>query len=232
MIHKSQGHRKRLRERFLTSGLSGFADYEVIELLLTLATPRQDCKDRAKAALVKFGTFQNVMEAPTSELIKIKGIGETNVFGIKLAKEIAQRYLSKKFVGKDIISNSKELFDYLFFKLRDKDKEFFCVIYLDIKNRVIDAEKLFQGSITSAIVYPREVVKAAIEKKAASVMFAHNHPSGDPIPSTEDFKITKKLTSALCAVDIKVYDHIIIGDNKYYSFADNGHIDTKNGKNK
>ena len=178
--HKGKGHRQRLKERFLASGLSGFADYEVIELLLTLATPRKDCKDAAKAALKRFQTFQNVFESSTQELCEVKGIGPKNVFGIKLIHAVANRYLEKKLTSKDPVTNSKELFDYLNHSIRDKSRECFYVVFLDAKNKVITTRMLFQGTLTSSSVYPREVVLAALNHNAAALIFAHNHPSGDP----------------------------------------------------
>jgi len=222
--HKGEGHRQRLRERFLNSGLSGFHDYEVIELLLTLATPRKDCKDTAKEALKRFKTLQGVLEASSKELCDVKGIGTKNLLGIKLIKAVADRYLEKKLVEKYNVSNSKELFDYLYHSMRDKSRECFKAIYLDAKNRVIGTETLFQGTLTASSVYPREVVKAALNHRAAALIFAHNHPSGDPNPSKEDVSLTRQLLFACRVMGITVHEHLIIGDNRYFSFADQGHI--------
>jgi DNA repair protein RadC len=223
-MHKGEGHRQRLREKFLESGLSGFADYEVIELLLTLATPRRDCKQPAKDALKKFKTLQSVIEAAPAELCEIKGIGEKNLFGIKLIKETCKRYLKKRAIGKKYAENPKELLEYLCYDMSEKDREIFKVVYLDANNRVLDIEKLFEGSLTESAVIPREIVKAALSHKAAAVIFVHNHPSGIPLPSEQDIIITKELMLACHVVSIEVYDHIIIGKNKYYSFSENGHI--------
>jgi len=220
-----EGHRERLREKFLRSGLSGFHDYEVIELLLTLATPRRDCKGPAKAALQHFKTLQGVLEAHPAELSAIPGIGPKNLFGIKLIKAVADRYLLKAIIHKDPISNSRSLFEYLYHTLRDKSRESFKVFSLDAKNRVIAAETLFEGTLTASQVYPREVVASALNQRAAALIFAHNHPSGDPAPSTEDFAVTRQLMFACRVMGIAVHDHIIIGDNRYFSFADEGHIE-------
>lgn len=228
-IHnKGEGHRERLRDKFLLSGLSGFHDYEVIELLLTLATPRKDCKEAAKAALQKFNTFQGVLEASPGELCEIKGIGPVNLFGIKLVNEAVNRYLEKKLINKNPISNSKELFDYLNHNLRDKNIECFKVIFLDAKNKVIRTETLFKGSLTSSSVYPREVARAALDYHAAALIFAHNHPSGDPAPSSEDISVTRQLIFACKVMGVTVHEHIVIGDNKYFSFADHGYIEKIN----
>lgn len=222
--HKGEGHRRRLREKFLESGLSGFHDYEVIELLLTLAMPRRDCKDIAKAALVRFKTLQGVLEALPVQLQEIKGIGPQNVFGIKLIQAVADRYLEKRLENKDIISHSKALFEYLYYNMRDKSRECFKVIHLDAKNQVLGVETLFEGTLSTTAVYPREVIQSALNHHAAALIFAHNHPSGDPAPSPDDIALTQKLIFCCSIMDITVHEHIVIGDSRYFSFADEGHI--------
>ena len=223
-IHKGDGHRKRLREKFLNSGLLGFHDYEVIELLLTLGTPRKDCKNAAKSALKRFKTLQGVIEASVKELCQVDGIGPKNLFGVKLIKEVADRYLEKRLIEKDNVSNSKELFDYLYYSMRDISRECFKVIYLDAKNKVIETETLFKGTLTASSVYPREVVAAAMNHHSAALIFAHNHPSGDPKPSKEDISLTRQLLFACRMMGIIVHEHLVIGDNRYFSFADQGYI--------
>jgi DNA repair protein RadC len=222
--HKGEGHRKRLREKFLAYGLSGFQDYEIVELLLTLGTPRRDCKDAAKDAMKKFKSLQCVLEAPDDELLAVFGIGPHNLFGIRLIRAVAERYLEKRLINQVLIHNSKELFDYLYMLMRDKARERFMAVYLDAKNRVIDTETLFEGSLTSTSVYPREVVASALRNKAAALIFAHNHPSGDPQPSGDDINITQQLVAACKIVGITVHEHLVIGNNQYFSFADNGYI--------
>jgi DNA repair protein RadC len=222
--HKGQGHRRRLRERFMTAGLDGFHDYEVVELLLTLATPRQDCKQAAKQALNRFETLPGVLEASDVQLCEVDGLGPRNIFGLKLIKAVAERYLIKKLEHKDALNNSGVLFDYLKHRIRDKQREYFEVIYLDAKNRVLSTQTLFQGTLTASSVYPREVVRAAMDHNAAALIFAHNHPSGDPAPSSEDGAITRRLVFACRLVDIVVHEHIVIGDDRYFSFADQGYI--------
>lgn len=222
--HKGEGHRKRLREKFLVSGLSGFHDYEVIELLLTLATPRKDCKDAAKNSLKRFKTLQGVLEASPAALCEVSGIGPKNLLGIKLIKAVADRYLKKRLIHKDPLNNSKELFDYLYHGIRDKSRECFNVLFLDAKNRVITTETLFEGTLTASSVYPREVIIAALNHQAAALIFAHNHPSGDPKPSPEDISITRQLIFSCRVMGITVHEHLIIGDNRYFSFADQGYI--------
>lgn len=222
--HGSDGHRQRLRERFLKAGLEGFHDYEVIELLLTLATPRKDCKQAAKKALERFQTLAGVIEAGEEELMEIEGLGRKNILGVKLIKAVADRYLESRIIRKDPISNPRALFEYLYHSMSGGDRECFRALYLDAKNRVLRTELLFEGTLTAGSVYPREVVKNALKHQAAAVIFAHNHPSGDPEPSAADFSITRMLVFACMTMGIAVHEHLVIGANTYYSFADNGHI--------
>lgn len=222
--HKAAGHRQRLREKFLKSSLAGFHDYEVIELLLTLATPRKDCKDAAKAALKKFKSLQGVFEASPQELCEVDGIGPKNSLGIKLIKAVSERYLASKLEKKNALNNSKELFDYLYHSIRDKRRECFQVVFLDAKNRVIGTNTLFEGTLTASAIYPREVVLAALNHNAAAIIFAHNHPSGDPMPSVDDVAITRQLVLANRVMGITVHEHLVIGNNRYFSFADQGYI--------
>jgi DNA repair protein RadC len=228
--HKGAGHRGRLRERFLTGGLEGFLDYEVVELLLTLATPRKDCKEAAKRAMVRFKTLPGVLEADPGELQEVPGIGPKNLLGLKLIKAVADRFLAKKVVGREVICNSAELFAYLNSTIRDKSRECFVAVFLDTKNRVIAMETLFEGTLTASSVYPREVVRAALQHHAAALIFAHNHPSGEPRPSAEDRAITRQLVFAGRIMGISVHEHLIIGDSRYFSFADQGYIARMNAE--
>jgi DNA repair protein RadC len=222
--HKGEGHRKRLREKFLKSGLKGFHDYEVIELMLSLNTPRKDCKQSAKLLLKKFRTLQGVFEADSNALCRIKGVGPANSFGIKLIKQVSDRYLENKIYSKDVVQNSEDLLQYLNQLIGYKVKEVFAGIFLDAKNRVLISKILFTGTLTTSSVYPREVIKEALQQNAASVIFAHNHPSGDIEPSKSDIKITKDLLFALKYVGIIVHEHMIVGNEGFYSFAAHGLI--------
>lgn len=222
--HKGDGHRKRLRDRFLEYGLSGFQDYEVIELLLTLGTPRKDCKDTAKALIKRFKTLTGVFEASPAELAETDGVGQTNQLGIRLIRDVAERYLETGLRDKDAIHCSDDLLRYLNMAIRDKRKECFVAVFLNAKNRVITTTVLSSGTLTASSVYPREVVQAALDHRAAAMIFAHNHPSGDPGPSKEDIAVTRKLVFACRVMGITVHEHLIIGGNDHYSFADNGYI--------
>ena len=221
----SAGHRKRLREKFIKSGLKGFHDYEIIELLLSLGTPRKDCKQPAKEALKRFKTLRGVLEASPEELQQIDGIGPHNAFGVKLAQEVAREFLKERIIDKPIYKSAKEIFDYLYHSMRDLKKEVFKVIYLNNQNQIIETEDLFEGTINSISISPREVIESAIKNNAASLIFTHNHPSGNPEPSNSDSDLTKDLVYAGSIMQIRVLDHIIIGENKYFSFAGEGLIE-------
>ena len=228
-IKSQEGHRKRLRGKFIRSGVSGFHDYEIVELLLTLGTPRKNCKQQAKEAIKKFKSLKGVLETPMEKLQEIDGIGLHNAFGIKLFQEISERYLKERIIGKKInLKSSKEVYDYLFQSMQKNEKEIFKVLFLDAKNRLINTEDLFEGTLNSSIVYPREIMKKAINYNAVSLIFVHNHPSGNPEPSQSDKDITKNLVNAGKFMQIKILDHIIIGDNRYFSFADDGLIEEYN----
>lgn len=222
MKHKGDGHRKRLREKFLRSGINAFHDYEIVELLLTLGTPRRDCKKQAKEAIKRFKGFRGVLSANIDELTEVKGIGKINSFGIKLFQEISERYLKEKIKDtKIILKSSKEVFDYLYQSMLSQKIEVFKVLFLDGKNKLLETGDMFKGSLSSSAVYPREIIKSAIKYNASGLIFVHNHPSGDSDPSESDKEITENLVNACKVMQIKVLDHIIIGDSKYFSFVDN-----------
>jgi DNA repair protein RadC len=200
---RSAGHRRRLREKFLASGLAGFHDYEIIELLLSLGTPRRDCKPQAKEAIKRFKTLRGVMEAPLEELRKIDGIGPHSAFGIKLVQEVAREFLRERITDKPVYQSAQEIFDYLYHSMRDLKKEVFKVLYLNSQNQIIETQDISVGTVN----------------------FAHNHPSGNPEPSQSDKDLTRDLVYAGSILRIRVLDHVIIGDNRYYSFSGEGLIE-------
>ena len=221
-IQQSTGHYARLRQRFLNIGIDGFLDYEVVELLLKLADNRRDQKPTAKALINEFRSLKGVLEASPNRLLTIKGIGPSNIFGLKLIQAVARRYLKDRIIGEDYVRSSKDVFTYLQHELRDKNIEVFMVILLTSQNKIIDSVELFEGTLTTSAVYPREVIKIILEQDAASVVFVHNHPSGNPNPSSDDIAITKKLKSACETIEVILHDHIIIAEDKITSFADKG----------
>ncbi len=213
------GHRKRLKERFLKSGLVGFHDYEIVELLLIMGTPRRDCKQYAKQLIERFHSLRGVLDASTEELESVHGIGPHNAICIKLVHEVARKFLKGKALDKPVCASAPEVFDYLYHSMRDRKKELFKVLYLDSQNRILEIVDLFEGTVNASAVHPREVMEGALNHNAVSIIFAHNHPSGNPKPSNNDKEATKDLVYAGHIMNIKVLDHIIIGDNNYFSFA-------------
>jgi len=220
-----RGHRKRLREKFLKSGLAAFHDYEIVELLLSLGTPRRDCKAPAKEAIKRFQTLRGVLEAPAAELQQIAGIGAASAFGIKLVQEVAREFLKARILEKPFYRSSQEVFDYLYHAMRDLKKETFKVIYLNSQNQIIDTVDISEGTVNGSSVAPREVIEGAIKNSGTALIFVHNHPSGNPEPSASDISLTRELVYAGRIMRLRVLDHIIIGDNRYYSFAAGGHIE-------
>jgi len=221
---KGEGHRRRLRDKFVEGGLERFSDEEVVEFLLTLGTPRKDVKPQAREALKKFGSLSGVLSAPRAKLVEIPGIGPKNALYLNLVHQVAGRYLRDRAAGKEFFSSSRAVFDYLFHAMRDLKREVFKVLFLNRKNELIADRDVFLGGLTGSAVYPGEIMALALEHKAAALVFVHNHPSGDPSPSPEDRKLTRDLVWAACLLLIQVLDHIIIGRQSYYSFADEGLI--------
>ncbi len=218
---KGAGHRQRLRDRFLERGLEGFTDAEVLELLLSFGTPRSDCKAPARAALKHFGSLAAVLEAPLPSLREIKGIGPKNAFAVHFIQAVSSRYLNERLKGKRYLHSSSEVRDYLIHSLRGLKKEVLTVIYLDSSHAIIDSETVAEGTINVNTVYPRELVKKALEQNASAMIIAHNHPSGSLEPSSQDLQLTRTLSLLGSMMQIQLLDHIIIGDGSY-SFADNG----------
>jgi DNA repair protein RadC len=223
-----EGHRKRLRERFDQSGLEAFLDYEIVELLLTLGTARKDCKPQAKEAIKRFKTLRGVLEASPGELQRIKGITAHNIFVIKFMQEISREFLKEQVLDKLYCRSSREVFDYLYHSMRDRKKEVFKVMFLDSQNRVVEIEDLFEGTLNASAIYPREIIEGAVKHNAAALIFVHNHPAGNPQPSDNDKQITQDLVFVGNIMQIRILDHIVIGDNRYFSFADAGLIEQYN----
>jgi DNA repair protein RadC len=218
-MNSNSGHRARLREKFLSGGLSGFLDYEIVELLLTLGTPRRDCKQIAKLAIKRFSNLEGVLNAPIESLQQIKGLGPSNVFGLKLFQAISEIYNQQLIPHKIKVDSPQKLADFLMVKIGNKKKEYFTVICLDSRNTIIKIiDGLFIGTLTTSIVHPREVFKEALDCSAASIIIAHNHPSGDTSPSDQDIAITKKLLEVGKIMGIEVLDHIIVSSKQYTSF--------------
>ena len=213
---KNSGHRKRLKERFFASGLDGFLDYEIVELLLTLGTPRRDCKSQAKAAIVKFKGLNGVLTASAEQLGQIKGIGLSNSIGIQIFNALLERYHRELINSETIFNSPRSIFDYLRAKIGNEQKEHFVLLFLDTKNKLILSEVSI-GTLNASLVHPREVFSQAVLSHASHVIVAHYHPSGDPTPSDQDVKTTRRLVEAGKILGISVLDHMIITSDKYVS---------------
>jgi DNA repair protein RadC len=212
------GHRARLRERFLAAP-GAVPDYEVLEVLLFGANPRGDTKPLAKALLARFGTLGRVLAADAVDLARVDGCGEAAIAMLKAAREASLRVLRHEAAaGGNVLSSWQKLLDYCNARMAENPIEEFRVIFLDRKNGLIADEPQSRGTVDHTPVYPREVVKRALELHASACILVHNHPSGDPAPSRADIEMTRLIRDALKAVDIELHDHVIIGRGRHASF--------------
>jgi DNA repair protein RadC len=216
-----------LRERFERSGLSGFHDHEILELLLTYAIPRKDVKPIAKALLSTFGNnLASVFDAPIAALQRIDGIGQNAAVLINLVPRLFDSYQSSRWTREETFSSTASAVTYLAARLGTERNEIFCVLALDSQNRLIAMEQTQRGSVNRTAVFPRLVVEACLKHRATAVILAHNHPGGGPHPSQADVQLTLRLKKILGDLDIVVHDHIIIaGPDQHYSFAQNGGLE-------
>ncbi len=220
---KGEGHRERLRDKFLKRGIGALNDDEVLELLLTLGTPRRDCKEAARALLKRFGSLAQVLDASPDALQEVRGVGPHNSFAIGFIQSVARRYLDQRLLQRDYLRSSRDVAAFLNHQMRHLQKEVFMVLFLDSSLAILGAETLFEGTLATNVVYPRELVKMAMERHAAAIVIAHNHPSGNQTPSAADRQLTSKLFLSCQLMDIRLLDHLIIGhEDKPYSFADHG----------
>ncbi len=218
---KGTGHRGRLRDRFLESGVDGLSNIEILELLLSFGTPRSDCKEAATELLKEYGSFSKVLDAPGRSLLKIKGIGPKNSFALQFIQAVASHYLKDRIRGKRYLHSSKEVADYLIYSMRGLKIEVLTVLFLDSSHAIIDTEIVAEGTLNVNTIYPREIIKRAMDYHAAALILAHNHPSGSLIPSPQDIKLTKTLFFLCTCMQVQLLDHLIIGEGTY-SFADEG----------
>ncbi|MDE3061275.1 MAG: DNA repair protein RadC [Pseudomonadota bacterium] len=218
------GHRKRLRERFLVSGAEALADYEILEMILFPAKPVGDVKPMAKNLIAAFGSFGQVLMAEPQALMKVEGINEAAVAAIKTAKAAAERLLKEEVAEKPVIKSWTQLLDYCRIHLGYAKNEEFHILFLDHKLQLLADERQQRGTVDHTPVYPREVVKRALELGASSLILVHNHPSGDVQPSKADIEVTKQIVDAARPLSIGVHDHLIIGAKKHFSFKSKGLI--------
>jgi DNA repair protein RadC len=218
------GHRQRLRQRFLEGGAEALPDYELLELILCLAIPKKDVKPLAKTLLARFGGFGEVIHADLPALLAITGIKETSAAAIKIVGAAALRLARAQAIGKPVLSSWDSLLDYCRISLAHLAQERFHLLFLDRKNVLIADEIQQKGTIDHTPVYPREVVKRALELNASAIIMVHNHPSGDPTPSQADIEMTGRIRDATGPVGIILYDHLVIGKSGNFSFRSNGLI--------
>ena len=212
------GHRQRVRERFLKLGGDAFEDYELLELALQLIVPRKDTKQLAKALLKEFGSFSGVFSASPDRLAKIPGLGDTSVAHLKVIQAVAVRFGRDRIaLEKPVLSSWSELIDYCRAQMAYESIEQFRILFLDKKNRLIADEVQQTGTVDHTPVYPREVIKRALEHSATALILVHNHPSGDPAPSSADVRMTREISDVAKPLGITLHDHIIIGKSGHAS---------------
>jgi len=222
--HPGAGHRGRLRDKFLAHGLAKFTDEEALELLLTLATPRRDCKQQARALLKKLGGLRAVLEAEPSALAAVEGVGPKNILGLKLVPAVARRYLEDRLKSGASLEDPAKAADFLQLTMGPLKQEVFRVLLLDGRRRVLAVEDLFAGTLDQAAVYPREVVGRALAAGASALVAAHNHPGGELRPSVDDRRLTRQLYFACAGVGLELADHLIVTSQGLYSFAAAGEM--------
>jgi len=216
------GHRQRLRERFSEHGFDGFHDYEVLELLLTYAIPRSDVKPIAKRLLDAFGTLAGVFDAPVVELAQVKGMGEKAAVFLNVVKQAELRYLASDLPGKTVFDRPEKVKAHLRFLVQGRGMECFGAIFTDQQHRHLATQIMFEGTVDRTAVYPRNLMKRALELDAKGLVLFHNHPGGTTHASDEDVALTKRMAEACEPLDIKVLDHFIIAGTQVLSFKEEG----------
>lgn len=217
-------HRRRIKERYIQNGLGAFHEYEILELILTYAVLRKDVKPTAKDLISRFGSLRAVLDAPFEELVAVRGMGTHSAILIRLIRDCVEHYLRRQMTQADCINSPQALVRYCTAAMAHAPDEQFRVIYLNTKNMVISDEVLQQGTIDHTAVYPRRVAEQALRRHAKALIFVHNHPSGDPLPSAQDRDLTRTLCKAVEPLAITVHDHIIVGRHGYYSFREQGDL--------
>jgi DNA repair protein RadC len=211
------GHRERLRGRFREAGADAVSDYELLELLLFRALPRRDVKPLAKMLLEKFGSFAEVITAPAARLAEVKGLGDSGATELKIVQAAASRLLRGQVKKRPALSSWSAVLDYCRTAQAFADRELFRVLFLDKRNQLIADEVQQTGTVDHTPVYPREVVKRALELSATAIILVHNHPSGDPTPSHADIQMTQQIIAVAQPLGISVHDHIIVGKEGHAS---------------
>ncbi|MCJ8138347.1 RadC family protein [Falsirhodobacter halotolerans] len=217
-------HRKRLRARFSDGGAVAMPDYELLELLLFRSIPRQDVKPLARLLLDTFGDLNRVVTAPAARLTAVKGVGETVAQDLKILEAVAQRMMRARVMHRPVLSSWDALLDYCHTAMAHRETEQFRVLFLDRKNVLIADEEQAQGTVDHVPVYPREVMKRALELNASAIIVVHNHPLGDPTPSQSDIAMTVQIQDAGQVLGVTLHDHLIIGKERELSFRASGYL--------
>ncbi|OPX45941.1 hypothetical protein CLHUN_04160 [Ruminiclostridium hungatei] len=215
-----QGHRQRVKTRFLTEGLDGFEDHQVLEMLLFFCIPMKDTNDLAHKMINEFGSLAGLFEADPKDICKRCGVSENTAVLVSFIPSLSRRYFNRKWGDKPVLNSSSKAGEYSVSLFAGRTYEVFFVICLDSQNRVNYAALVHEGTINESPVYPRLIVETVLRHQANSVILAHNHPGGSLQPSQDDIAITKKITSALEPISVKVMDHIIVAGDKYMSFKE------------
>lgn len=215
---------ERPREKLLKSGAVSLSNVELIAILLRTGIKGNSAIDLAISMLSHFGSLRAIQKASSSEILNIKGLGEAKACSLIASMEMAKRILTEELKDRADISHPEDIISLLKYNLRDLDHEIFWVLFLTIKNSLIEIKEMFRGGISTASVYPREIIKEALKIGSAGIIIAHNHPSGDTTPSRDDIVITKRIKNACLLFDISLIDHIIIGSNSFLSFAREGFL--------
>jgi DNA repair protein RadC len=218
------GHRARMREIIIARGGNALPDYMVLEMLLFFAQPKGDTKPLAKHLINIFGSFAGVLTAPTEKLLEVTGVGEHTVAAIRLVQEAAIRLARAPLTEQPLLNSPDRLENYLRTVMGWEPIEQFRVLFLDSRNQLIADEVLGRGTVNHTPVYPREVVRRALELHAVALILVHNHPSGDPRPSADDVEMTQIIKMAATPLEIRIHDHIILGRSRNFSFADDGRL--------
>lgn len=214
------GHRQRLKQRFLDSGLTGFPDHNILELLLFYTIPRRDTNELAHTLINTFGSLSAVFDASFEDLIKVDGIGENTASLIKFIPPIYGKYIEDKLLETNQITSTQEAGEYLVAKYIGIKNETVMLLCIDNKGCVINCDTLSQGSLTMTEIAGRKVVETALKNNATSVILAHNHPGGLAVPSSADVNVTRSMKTILKSIDVNLRDHIIIANDEYFSMAD------------
>ena len=218
----AEGHRRRMRSRLLSAGPDSVADHELLEMVLFLALPRRDTKPVARALLSRFGSFAGAVAAPIADLRGVEGLGEAGIAALKTVQAAALRLVRAEVQDRPVLTNWGALVGYLSAAMARERVEQFRVLFLDTKNRLIADEAQSKGTVNHTPVYPREVVRRALELHASALILAHNHPSGDPAPSADDIAMTREIKGAAAALGLVLHDHVIVGNGRVISLREQG----------